>query len=261
MKLFGERESNRSNWEDFWDQKQNTEEVYSNADRVVRNLRSVTDLREKKVLEIGAGTGRDSFPLAAEGALIYQLDYAENSLRILKRLSERDNIPVHIIGGDTFLLPFRDGTFDIVFHQGLLEHFQKPAAEKLLRENIRVLKTGGLLLVDVPQRYHSYTVVKHILIALNKWFAGWERSFSVTELQGLLKQLGLTPVYSYGEWMYPSFLYRAAREALRTVGVKLPLYPTFNSQFTRARANLRASLLKTSLPLYTGISIGVVGKK
>ncbi len=253
--------STRENWETFWDEKQETEEVYSNAGRVLRHLSRLTSLEGKKVLEIGAGTGRDSFPLVEHGATVYQLDYAENSLRILKRLADESKYAVNIVGGDTFCLPFRDGTFDIIFHQGLLEHFRKPVAEQLLRENMRALKQGGLLLVDVPQRWHSYTIVKHTLIAVDKWFAGWERSFSVGELKRLLKSLGLTPVYAYGEWMYPSFFYRAFREALKKVGWTLPLYPTWSKGLTNFRASLRQRLLDTSLPLYTGISIGVVAQK
>jgi ubiquinone/menaquinone biosynthesis C-methylase UbiE len=256
-----EKESTKENWETFWDEKQKTEEVYSNAGRVLRHLLPLTDLVGKKVLEIGAGTGRDSFPLLEHGAIVFQLDYAENSLRILKKLAEQQQMQVNIVGADTFCLPFHDNTFDIIFHQGLLEHFRKPAAEQLLRENIRVLKTGGLLLVDVPQRWHSYTVVKHVLIAANKWFAGWERSFSVGELRSLLKSLGLTPVYAYGEWMYPSFFYRVLREVLKKSGVTLPLYPRMRNRLTDIRDSARNVLLKTPLPLHTGISIGVVGKK
>ncbi len=257
----GQRESRKNDWETFWDEKQDTDEVYSNAGRVLRHLSEVTDLKNKKVLEIGAGTGRDSFPLVEHGATVYQLDYAENSLRILKRLAEESSLPVGIVGGDTFNLPFRDETFDIIFHQGLLEHFRKPLAERLLRENIRALKQGGLLLVDVPQRWHSYTVAKHLLIAMDKWFAGWERSFSVGELRSVLRNLGLTPAYTYGEWMYPSFFYRAFRELLKKFGWTLPLYPSFGKPLTNFRSWTREQLLATPLPLYTGISIGVVAIK
>jgi SAM-dependent methyltransferase len=255
------KESRKNDWETFWDEKQDTDEVYSNAGRVLRHLSKVTDLHEKKVLEIGAGTGRDSFPLVQQGATVYQLDYAENSLKILKRLAEESNLPVSIVGGDTFNLPFRDETFDIIFHQGLLEHFRKPLAERLLRENMRTLKQGGLLLVDVPQRWHTYTVAKHVLIAMDKWFAGWERSFSIGELRSLLRSLGLTPVYAYGEWMYPSFFYRAFRELLKKTGWTLPLYPTLGKPLTSVRSWARARLLATSLPLHTGISIGVIAVK
>jgi len=255
------KESRLSNWEDFWENKKEVREVYSNSDRVVRNLSKIADLKGKKILEVGAGTGRDSFPLAQKGAIVYQLDYSTNSLKIMKRLAEEERIPVSIVGGDTFCLPFRDGTFDIVFHQGLLEHFRPQQAEALLKENIRVLKKDGLLLVDVPQRYHIYTLIKHFLIAINKWFAGWEREFSVSELRRELQRLGLEPVYAYGEWMYPSLFYRATREALLQVGVKLPLYPTFFSPLTRARKAVRESLRDTPLAINTSLSFGIVGKK
>ena len=256
-----EKESRRENWETFWQEKADVEQVYSNADRILRNLLRVGELGGKKVLEIGAGTGRDSFPLIRHGAQVVQLDYAESSLRILKRLADDFHLPVTIVGGDTFRLPFPDEAFDVVFHQGLLEHFRHPQAEALLKENIRVLKRGGILLVDVPQRYHIYTVAKHIMMAAGKWFAGWERSFSVGELRTRMQSLGLTPVLSYGEWMYPSFFYRSFREAVKIVGLTLPLNPQPFKPVTRIRKSIRAVMLGTALPLYTGISIGVIGRK
>lgn len=257
----GDKTSSRSHWETFWQEKSDVAEVYSNADRIVRNLSAVTELKAKRVLEIGAGTGRDSFPLVEEGAKVVQLDYAEHSLRILKSIADEHYIPVGIIGGDAFQLPFRDDTFDIVFHQGLLEHFRAAQAEAMLRENIRVLKPGGLLLVDVPQRYHIYTLAKHLLMAVNKWFAGWERSFSVGELRGVLGGLGLHPVNAYGEWMYPSFFYRVTREVMKKIGVQLPLYPQPIKPLSKLRTSVREALWRTPLPLYTGISIGVIAKK
>ncbi|HEY4613367.1 MAG TPA: class I SAM-dependent methyltransferase, partial [Bacteroidota bacterium] len=96
----GDKASHRSHWESFWQEKQEVAEVYSNADRIARNLSAVTDLRSKRVLEIGAGTGRDSFPLVEQGAAVVQLDYAEHSLRILKKIADEGGIPVGIIGGD-----------------------------------------------------------------------------------------------------------------------------------------------------------------
>lgn len=256
-----QKSSRLSHWETFWGERQQIDDVYSNADRILRNLLTITDLKGKKILEIGAGSGRDSFPLARAGAKIYQLDYSQNSLSILKHLAEAEQLETTIIGGDTLSLPFHNDSFDIVFHQGLLEHFRKPQAEILLRENIRVLRKGGLLLVDVPQRYHLYTVAKHILIAFNKWFAGWERSFSIGELRSIIRKEGLEVIHSYGGWMYPSFPYRVFRELMKKLGVVLPLYPRTSKVLAHFRERLRLRLLKTPLPLITGISIGVIGMK
>jgi ubiquinone/menaquinone biosynthesis C-methylase UbiE len=255
------RESRKANWETFWEEKKDASDVYWNNNRVLRNLRHVIDIRGKKILEIGAGTGRDSFPLIENGADVYQLDYAENSLKILRQIAEQRNLHPHIVGGDAFALPFEENTFDVVFHQGLLEHFSRARAEKLLRENIRVLKPGGLLLVDVPQRYHLYTIVKHILIAANKWFAGWERSFSLLELRRLMNSMDMTIVRTYGEWMYPSFFYRTLREMSKIVGVQLPLYPHISESLSKQREHVRHRLWETSLPQFTGISIGVIAQK
>jgi len=254
------KESTKKNWDDFWDQKSDTKEVYANTDRIRRNLSKHLELDGARILEVGAGTGRDSFYMAQDGAELVLLDYSMNSLKII-----RNNLPsvehISAVGGDAFALPFPDGTFDAVFHQGLLEHFRKDAAENLLRENIRVLKPGGLLIVDVPQRWHIYTVIKHILIALNAWFAGWEREFSVTELRKLLKDLGLQPVDAYGEWMYPSLVYRTFREAFYKIGVKLPLYPRLLPPVSRLREKIRNGMDGTAVKLNTALSIGLIARK
>jgi len=254
------KESTKKNWDDFWDQKSDTKEVYANTDRIRRNLARNMDLPGKRILEVGAGTGRDSFYMSQDGATLVLLDYSMNSLKII-----RNNLPstenIGAVGGDAFALPFPDNSFDAVFHQGLLEHFREQDAENLLKENIRVLKPGGLLVVDVPQRWHIYTVIKHVLIALNSWFAGWEREFSVRELRALLKELGMNPVDAYGEWMYPSLFYRTFREAFYKIGVKLPLYPRLVPPVSRIREKIRHGMDGSAVKLNTALSIGVIAKK
>jgi SAM-dependent methyltransferase len=253
------KKSTRHDWESYWGSKEKIEEIYSNADRIGRNLTSVLDLNGLKVLEVGAGTGRDSLPLTENGAIVFQLDYSFASLRLMKQAA--GNLPVTLIGGDTFHLPFRRGTFDVIFHQGLLEHFKISRASDMIREQIRVLRDGGFLLIDIPQRYHIYTILKHILIALGSWFAGWERSFSYPELRRVLRSHGLEPVYAYGEWMRPSLLYRMIREAAKKLGITLPLNPPRVPLLWKGRDMLRMLLIKTPLPLYTGVCIGILGQK
>jgi ubiquinone/menaquinone biosynthesis C-methylase UbiE len=256
-----QKESTKSHWEKFWSEKKEVHEVYSNDNRVLRNVLSITDLRGKRVLEVGAGTGRDSFGMVEQGATVFMLDYSMNSLNIIKNIATEEKVEVNPVGGNAFSLPFPDGSFDLVFHQGLLEHFREKEAENLLKENVRILKSGGLLLVDVPQRYHVYTLMKHILIAMDKWFAGWEREFSIPELDKLLRSLGVTPVYRYGEWMYPSLFYRVTREGLRKFGIKLPLNPTPLKPLTNMRRRIRESLRTSPIVLHTSLSCGIISRK
>ncbi|MBN1347900.1 class I SAM-dependent methyltransferase [candidate division KSB1 bacterium] len=252
-------QSTRQNWEKFWDDKQQVEDVYDNAERIVCRLKSNVDLKNKKILEVGAGTGRDSLMLHEAGATVYVLDYADNSLKIISRLCREKQLKIHLIQGDAFKLPIADDSFDIVFHQGLIEHFQDPLP--ILQENFRILKPGGMLLVDVPQRYHIYTIFKHILIFLNKWFAGWETEFTIGQLQALTKRVGFEVKQSYGEWMRPSLFYRLMRELLLQIRIKLPRYPKGPGFLHNWRTRTRQKMTTHTLALYTGIDIGVVGIK
>jgi hypothetical protein len=98
-------------------------------------------------------------------------------------------------------------------------------------------------------------------MAVDKWFAGWERSFSLRELRARMQELGLSPVHAYGEWMVPSFFYRSFREAVKAAGITLPRHPQPVEGLSRMRKNFRMALLGTPLPKYTGFNIGVVGRK
>jgi SAM-dependent methyltransferase len=250
----------RSTWEAAWRDRAEVEQTYSNDDRILHNLKGLLDLDGAIVLEVGGGSGRDGLGLVGAGATVCELDYAEASLRIMRRIGEGKQ-RFRVVGGDATSLPFPDGAFDVVFHQGLLEHFRPDDARALLQENIRVLAPGGLLLVDVPQRWHPYTLLKHALMAVNKWFAGWERSFSMGELKRVLRDEGLEVVHTYGAWMYPSLPYRVVREALKWVGLYLPLHPPRVPVLCSLRDAARRTLGRSKLPLVTGISIGVVARK
>jgi ubiquinone/menaquinone biosynthesis C-methylase UbiE len=187
------------------------------------------------------------------------LDYAMNSLRLIQEQTIQSGAHIGLVRGDAFYLPFKTNSLDITFHQGLLEHFKKP--EGILKENARALKPGGFAIADVPQRYHVYTVVKHILILLNKWFAGWEREFSIRELELLFTDSGLEVIKSYGDWMRPSFAYRCLRELTKKVHIALPLYPKSISIFSKLRSKMRGTLKKYRGSYYTFMDIGVIGKK
>jgi len=74
--------------------------------RIVENLSKHVDVRALRVLEVGAGTGRDAADLAAMGARVVAIDYSEESLRLMRStLSEAEGI----VCGDATRLPFVAG--------------------------------------------------------------------------------------------------------------------------------------------------------
>ena len=249
----------REVWDKFWQDKEQIEQVYSNSERVIDQLTGLGDPAGKWILEVGAGSGRDSMALSSEGARVIMLDYSAPALQVIQKLAQDGAHPVYLVRGDAFHLPFRTDALDLVFHQGLLEHFTNP--EEILKENLRVLRPGGAALADVPQRYHFYTAVKHLLIRLNRWFAGWETEFSRSQLEKLFKQAGFVRLELYGDWMRPSFFYRAGREALKKAKIRLPLYPPSLAVAARLRASLRRLLRRQKWHLHTVMDIGAIGFK
>lgn len=62
-------------------------------------------------------------------------------------ISNDDNVIAHnLLKG----IPFNDGTYDLVYHSHVLEHFSKQEGEEFISECFRVLKPGGILRVAVP---------------------------------------------------------------------------------------------------------------
>ena len=254
------RVSTEDHWNRFWTERADIDAVYPTDGRVVEMIEAEGPVSEKRVMEAGAGSGRDVVRLAAKGAVTVILDYSMPSLDTARRVAEREGARAHFVRADALRLPFRDGTFDVVFHQGLLEHFRDP--RPLLNENVRVLAPNAMLLVDVPQRFHLYTVGKHVLIAMGKWFAGWETEFTIGELERLMRAAGVTIVRRYGAWMIPGLFYRAFRLGLlKTRLARLPLYPPAIPVITPVQSAIRGAWEKTPFAFYSYFVIGAIGRK
>jgi ubiquinone/menaquinone biosynthesis C-methylase UbiE len=253
------RESTKGHWRSYWDGLEGFES-YANDDRIVGRLTAVLPPKSPRVLEVGAGTGRDSVALAVRGARVVVLDYVPRSLEIVRENARQQGASVSVVCADARRMPFRDDTFDACFHAGLLEHFRQP--EDILRENARVLARGGVLLVDVPQRFHLYTLAKHVLIALNRWFAGWETEYSIGELEGLVRRQGFRIERSYGEWMVPGLWYRALRLGLAKMRVaRLPQVPSWVSAWEGLVRPLKERFRRVRPSFYTFAVIGTIGRK
>src|SRR5690606_10240095 len=82
---------------------------------------------------------------AALGAIVTCLDYSDKQLESEKLVSEREGYSIELIKADmTEPLPFKDETFDFIFHPVSNVYIEK--VEPVFKECYRILKKGGILI-------------------------------------------------------------------------------------------------------------------
>jgi SAM-dependent methyltransferase len=144
-----------------------------------------------RTLEVGCGTAVDSCLLAAAHSTVcaHACDLSEKAVIVARGNARALGVELRTFAGDLTALPFADASFDLVFSQGVLEHFSDPGPA--MREQVRALRPGGALVVDVPQKFNVYTLRKHQAMRENRWPWGWETEYSAGELRAWAPHYGL----------------------------------------------------------------------
>ncbi len=117
-------------------------EKYLNSFEQKKVLPLIGNVSGKKILDVGAGTGRLAVELAAfPEAKVAALDLSEKMLERLRRKNKQ----IECVVGDGENLPFASASFDIVVAAFFIVHLKEP--KYFFAEAYRVLKDGGFLLV------------------------------------------------------------------------------------------------------------------
>ena len=116
------------------------------------------------------------------------LDLDENDLKV-------GETPLNLKGNAENLYWFKDGVLDYVYSSHLLEDFAD--TEKVLKEWLRVLKAGGLLVLFCPveQVYRQYCEEHNQPYNINHKI----ENFSLEYILGILDSIGITEVIHSAE--------------------------------------------------------------
>lgn len=115
---------------------------------------------DAKILDVGCGPGEMVLDLCRQNWEVWGIDIADNMIKIAKEKHATSGKPnrVHLSTGDIEALEFPDNQFDLVICSGVVEYLH--GDEKWTAEMDRVLKTGGVLIINVTNK-----------MALRKWTA------------------------------------------------------------------------------------------
>ena len=158
-----------------------------------RYLKNIAVKKGQRILEPGTGSGLDSLLCAKKyGVEPYLVDLSESSLSIVRDFGDMLGVKFNFVFGDCRVLPFGDNTFDLVWNNGVNEHFDGPYRQTVFDEMARVCKKGGYVLVVVPNALNPfYRLKKKIMELRGAWPFGFEKPFSPIELMKRVKKAGL----------------------------------------------------------------------
>lgn len=242
--------STAQNWEDVYSDLARYQDLYLYQQQLIELIcEKLPRLHGASILEVGCGKGNEIVQLAKRGGACLGLDFSESAMAWMQTRLAKEGMRIPLVRGDARSLPFRTDCFDLVFSQGVLEHFANPG--EMLQEQRRVMRTGAIIVVEVPNKWNLYTIYKKILMAMKRWPPGWETQYSPRELKALLRQNGFEVLDCLG-WDF--FTLKILRKLRKKFGLK----DKRESPFARS---LRQRLQRNPILINFFLSLTVVGRK
>ena len=160
-------------------------------------------LKKTKLLEIGAGTGQNTFRLIKMKSNVCATDISPKSVEVMsQKYSKYKNFFSKV--ADMEKLPFKNESFDVICSAGSLSYGDN---NKVMSEIYRILKLGGwVVLVDSLNDNPIYRFNRYInYIKGNRSWSTLKRMPNVNLIDKYIKKFGYGKVRFFGSitWAFP----------------------------------------------------------
>jgi 2-polyprenyl-3-methyl-5-hydroxy-6-metoxy-1,4-benzoquinol methylase len=142
--------------------------LFAHEDSPFDKIIPFSEMKGKRVLEIGCGMGLHSELMTRAGAEVVAVDISETSVEATKRRFELKNLQIEVYRGDAVELQFPPESFDYVWSWGAIHH--SAYTGRIVRQFDRVLRPGGQAHVMV---YHLGGMPAYIVIFLRYLLGFW----------------------------------------------------------------------------------------
>jgi len=116
----------------------------------IRYILSLTHFKDKKILDMGCGTGVNTYDFYLKSKDTVGIDLSEWAVSKAK-----ENFPqVEFRVMDSEKTSFSNDHFDIIVNTGLIQYLEDPRLT--IKEMHRILKPGGIIIAEVPWKYSFY---------------------------------------------------------------------------------------------------------
>jgi ubiquinone/menaquinone biosynthesis C-methylase UbiE len=164
----------------------------------ISRFRAGRDGKELRLLDVGCGTGRGLYQiaLAHPDLSFYGLDLSPYYLSVAREvLSEVTHLS--LVAENAEQMPFREGCFDVVTSIHLFHELPRNARRNVVREMRRVLRPGGLLVIEDSAQLSDSAELASVLDRFsNEFHEPFYRDYMGDELEELVTEHGFTVVES-----------------------------------------------------------------
>jgi ubiquinone/menaquinone biosynthesis C-methylase UbiE len=155
-----------------------------------------SDVAQPRLLDVGCGTGRTLHQLARAfpRMRLHGTDLSPAYIKLArKRLLEVDEVTLAVENAEA--LPWADGTFDIVTSVYMFHELPRNARRNAVREMFRVLRPGGLVVLEDSAQVAESPELEGVLRGFPKEFhEPFYADYLGDDLAGILDEIGFVNV-------------------------------------------------------------------